>query len=78
MSACLVKIYFFVKIRVAIILLFIKNKMENSYFSQEHGVNYIQANKSKKKTVPVSTFVVSLIMVVALVTIIFLKWSDIM
>ncbi len=78
MSACLVKKYFFVKIRVAIILLFIKNKMENSYFSQEHGVNYIQANKSKKKTVPVSTFVVSLIMVAALVTIIFLKWSDIM
>lgn len=52
--------------------------MENSYFSEEHGINQIKVNKPKKKTVSVSTFIVSLIMVAALVSIIFLKWNDIL
>lgn len=52
--------------------------MENSYFSEEHGINQIKVNKPKKKTVSVSTFIVSLIMVAALVSIVFLKWNDIM
>lgn len=51
--------------------------MENSYFSEEHGINQIKINKPKKKTIPVSTFIVSLIMVAALVSIVFLKWNDI-
>lgn len=52
--------------------------MENSYFSEEHGINQIKVNKPKKKTISVSTFIISLIMVAALVSIVFLKWDDIM
>ena len=52
--------------------------MENSYFSEERGINEIKVNKPKKRTVSVSTFIVSLIMVAALVSIIFFKWNDIM
>ena len=52
--------------------------MENSYFLQEHGINQIKVNKSKKKTVSLSTFFISLIMVAVLVILIFLKWDDIM
>lgn len=51
--------------------------MENSYFSEGHGISQIKINKPKK-TVSLSTFIVSLVMVAALVTIVFLKWDDIM
>lgn len=52
--------------------------MENSYFSEGHNVNEIKVNRPKKKTISVSTFIISLIMVAALVSIIFLKRNDIM
>ena len=52
--------------------------MENSYFSEEHGINQIKVNKPKKKAISVPTFIVSLIMVAALVAIVFLKRDDIM
>ena len=52
--------------------------MENSYFSEDHGINQIKVNKPKRKSVSVSTFIISLIMVAALVAIVFLKWDDIM
>ena len=52
--------------------------MENSYFSEDHGIHQIKVNKPKSKSVSIPTFIISLIMVAALVIIIFLKWDDIM
>lgn len=52
--------------------------MENSYFSEEHGIHQIKVNKPQKKSVSIPTFIISLIMVAALVIIIFLKRDDIM
>ena len=52
--------------------------MENSYFSEEHGINQIKVNKQNKKSVSVPTFIISLIMVAGLVVLLFLKRDDIM
>jgi hypothetical protein len=52
--------------------------MENSYFSQEHGINQIKVNKPNKKSVSLPTFIISLIMVAGLVVLIFLKRDDIL
>ncbi len=52
--------------------------MENSYFSEEHGINQIKVNKQNKKTVSIPTFIISLIMVAGLVVLLFLKRDDIM
>lgn len=51
--------------------------MENSYFAQEHGVNQLKVDKSKK-WVSIPTFIISLLMVAGLVVLLFLKWDDIM
>ena len=59
-------------------LFIMPNKMENSYFSQNHGINQIKVNKSNKKSVSLSTFIISLIMVAGLVVLLFLKRDDIM
>lgn len=52
--------------------------MENSYFSQDHGINQIKVNKPNKKSVSLPTFIISLIMVAGLVVLLFLKRDDIM
>lgn len=51
--------------------------MENSYFSEEHGINQVKVNKPRK-WVSVPTFIISLIMVACLVVLLFLKRDDIM
>lgn len=51
--------------------------MENSYFSEDHGINQIKVNKSKKRSVSIPTFIISLIMVACLVVLLFLKRDDI-
>ena len=51
--------------------------MENSYFSEEHGINQVKVNKPRKR-VSVPTFIISLIMVACLVVLLFLKRDDIM
>ena len=51
--------------------------MENSYFAQEHSMSQVKINKPKK-SVSIPTFIISLIMVAALVIIVFLKRDDIL
>ena len=51
--------------------------MENSYFAKEHSMSQVKINKPKK-SVSIPTFIISLIMVAALVIIVFLKRDDIL
>lgn len=52
--------------------------MEDSYFAQEHNFNQTNINKPKKKSVSIPTFIFSMIIVVCVVVIVFLKRDDIL